>query len=690
MARRKGKKTRRHPSAHPRGVIQATASGCAFVQTAEGEFFIPPKMVGGAFDGDLVEVAPVSSPGGASDKGHSSNRPGDKPAARVVQVVMRAHDTLVGRYEIAEPFGVVIPEDSRIPYDIFTMRSEAPYVNDGDIVRVRMTEYPSRHAAATGVVEEVVGHAGDAGLGVEMIIAHHKLETRFDERCLQEADRALVDADAALHAGYIDMRDRFTFTIDPVDARDFDDALSWQPMGEGAFRLGIHIADVAHYVAWGSSLDLDARRRATSTYLVDRVIPMLPEALSGDVCSLVPGQTRRSMTVDLIIDSHGAVIDREFCNALISSDARLSYDQADAILQRADDPKGWRAAASAARACRQPVSAEALDDDACARLFEVLPAIRCFSEQRAERRRLAGGIDFKAVEAKVELDETGEAVGVALRTKTPATMCVEEAMIAANENVAAALVDAGLPALFRVHEPPTADALGELIPILQELGLIRFIDADAFCAGDPRQLQTVLKHVEGRPEEELVSSLLVRSMQRAVYRPTCDGHYGLALDRYCHFTSPIRRYPDLVVHRSLKALIAGKHSLPADQKDALGWLAEHSSAMERVAEAAARESQELKLVEYMKQFVGQTFSGIVSGVATYGMYVRLENTAEGLVPMRALGPEYFALDPRLHTLTGQSSGAVHRLGQRIDVRLDSADPTRRQLTFSCFSGKTER
>lgn len=685
--------TRRHPRSNPRGVLMVRAGGFGFVQTAEGEFFVPDSKMGGAFDGDLVELAPLPVQGGRKKQPHerSERHAGDKPAARVLRVLDRAHDTLVGRYEVAEPFGVVVPEDTRIPYDIFTMRSDHPDIEDGSLVRVRISTFPSRATAATGVIEEVLGRADDDRVAVDLVIARHKLETSFSEGALFEARSAMLDEDEALAQGYRDLRDRFTFTIDPADARDFDDAVSLEPVADSlsqsvreseeptageragtgvrvvdkrgfqaaAWRLGVHIADVSHYVPWNSSLDLDARRRATSVYLVDRVIPMLPDELSGDLCSLRPDEVRRTMTADLYLDDQARLVAYDLYPALIRSDARLAYEEAQALL---DEPAG---------------------DDLSYRLG-VLSRV---AKQRFAARGRAGGLDFDSVEARVRLDDEGRPTGIDLRTKTDATSLIEEAMILANETVAAHLRDAKFPSLYRVHEQPSADSLAALVPVFQEFAWFRDIEQLAFVAGDPHVIQRVLEASAGRPEGELVSSLVLRSMKRAVYRPACAPHYGLASGVYTHFTSPIRRYPDLVVHRMLKAQCGGRPEKFDQEASALPWIAEHSSDMERVAEKAARESQELKIIEYLEQYIGQTFSAVVSGVTTYGVYVRLDNTAEGLIPMKSLGSEYFAFDPVQHRLTGQDTGVSYRLGQRLPVVLTAADPCARRLDFRPVRGE---
>lgn len=914
--------TRRAPRSMPRGTLVVHAEGYGFVRTAEGEYFIPSAKLGGAFDGDVVEIAPLSS---AASKAHRSSgrdamRTRGRPAARVVRVVERAHETLIGRYEVADPFGVVIPEDPRIPYDIFTQRSSAPDIPHGALVRVRISTYPSRNTAATGVVEEVLGEADEPRIGVESIIARHKLETRFSDACLKEADGLRLDVEAALSRGYADLRDRCVFTIDPVDARDFDDALSlerldgsddmasagdapaspadgtagrsgktraqtgpraldegvlrtpskalrilraglpaspggasgdlgstpassagssiemggpsvpvlsgvgWEGAGVPVWRLGVHIADVSAYVPWGSAIDLDARNRATSAYLVDRVIPMLPERLSNDLCSLRPDEDRLSMTVDLYLDGKGRVNRYEVYPAVIRSKARLTYDavqerldgfDSPGIAARPDDadapfatdapavteasnaadapaatvapaaadapaavalaaanaltasegrspyllrlsgqkraenglemsrtpqkldldaadcpeslkttsyshvdcpkdgkatcssqsdgreegheaagrpPSAWESAGRPPYACeaagRPPSACETAPEAPLPhgagiprQVADRLAPLSRIGKLRAKLRRRAGGIDFPSTEAKVRLDADGRPTGVDLRRKTDATSLVEEAMILANEAVAHRLVAADSPALFRVHERPAADGLAGLIPVLEEFDWFARIDKTRFALGDPHAVQAALEASRGRSEGELVGSLLLRAMKRADYRPSCEGHYGLASEAYAHFTSPIRRYPDLVVHHMLKALLFGRSELHDQEASALRWLGRHCSEREREADAAARESQELKLIELMESQVGEAFSGVVSGVAPYGLYVRLDNTAEGLLPVRRLGTEYYSLDAELHRLVGQDSGRTWRLGQRVAVVLTLADARRHVLEF---------
>lgn len=670
--------TRRVARSRPRGIMQLNPEGYGFVRTSEGEFFVPRSKLGGAFDGDLVEVSPLpaNASKGRSHEGFGGGRYGHKRAARVVSVIERAHEVVVGRFEATEPFGVVVPLDPHIPYDIFTQLSEAPDVEDGAIVRVRIAQFPSRNSAATGHIEEVLEHVDGLDEGVDAVVARHKFETAFSDAALAEARGASIDEVGALASGYRDLRERFVFTIDPDDARDFDDALSIEQV-EGQdrllWRIGVHIADVSHYVEWGSALDLAARRRGTSVYLVDRVIPMIPEELSCGLCSLAPGEVRRSMTVDLYVNERAQLARYEIYPALICSNARLTYGEALEMLEGECEPaatEGGKHAQGQRETLIQP---------------HLRQLSRLASLRHAQRER-KGGIDFDQPEARVRLDEAGRPQGVELRRKNAATSLVEEMMIWANEVVAEHLSRAKFPCVYRVHEAPDLEGLAQLVPIFEEFPWFGKIDPVGFFTGSQHALQQAVSASRGRAEGELVSSLVLRSMKRAVYREKNCGHYGLASATYCHFTSPIRRYPDLMVHRMLKAELFGRPEKFDQMTTNLGWICEHSSGMEREADDAQRESEELKLAEYLQRFVGQSFSAIVSGVSQGGLYARLENTAEGFIPVRTLGDDYFSFDAARYTLTGEETGARYRLGQRIAVVLFAVDPRVPQINLRLAQG----
>ncbi|WP_321109449.1 ribonuclease R family protein, partial [Ellagibacter isourolithinifaciens] len=520
--------TRRVARSRPRGIMQLNPEGYGFVRTSEGEFFVPRSKLGGAFDGDLVEVSPLpaNASKGRSHEGFGGGRYGHKRAARVVSVIERAHEVVVGRFEATEPFGVVVPLDPHIPYDIFTQLSEAPDVEDGAIVRVRIAQFPSRNSAATGHIEEVLEHVDGLDEGVDAVVARHKFETAFSDAALAEARGASIDEVGALASGYRDLRERFVFTIDPDDARDFDDALSIEQV-EGQdrllWRIGVHIADVSHYVEWGSALDLAARRRGTSVYLVDRVIPMIPEELSCGLCSLAPGEVRRSMTVDLYVDERAQLARYEIYPALICSNARLTYGEALEMLEGECEPaasEGGKHAQGQRETLIQP---------------HLRQLSRLASLRHAQRER-KGGIDFDQPEARVRLDEAGRPQGVELRRKNAATSLVEEMMIWANEVVAEHLSRAKFPCVYRVHEAPDLEGLARLVSIFEEFPWFGKIDPVGFFTGSQHALQQAVSASRGRAEGELVSSLVLRSMKRAVYREKNCGHYGLASATYCHFT----------------------------------------------------------------------------------------------------------------------------------------------------------
>lgn len=709
-------KTRRKAHADPQGIFEGNPRGFGFVKTAEGEFFIPASKTNGAFDGDLVQIARISSKERKNAKKHGarstsgpSKGSSQRAEARIVRVMERAHSVLVGRYEVAEPFGIVVPDDTRITHDIFTLRRESPDIADGSIVKVRITEYPTRKTSATGTIEEVLGDGSSLALVEERIIAKHALETEFSAASVEQARSASLDVAGALVDGYRDIRDRFIFTIDPADAKDFDDAISidridvdaleFAPIagvefsatgvaifldghelcdveslagklkGRRIWRYGVHIADVSRYVEWGSSIDLDARRRATSVYLADRVIPMLPEELSNDLCSLRPDEDRLCFTCDMYVTDAAELVAYDIYPAIMRSDARLSYDEA---LRLIDDDAGDGGADVDSK----------LEPGLLVEVTSRLHRASKLAKARTRFRASQGGIEFSTKEAKVALDDDGNVTGIVVREKNDATELIEEAMVFANEVCASHLFERQRPCIYRDHEKPATDSLAEVVAILQEFPWFTRTLSDGVLRGNPHAIQDVLDECEGRVEFEMITMLFLRAMMRAVYSPNNLGHYGLGLRAYCHFTSPIRRYPDLVVHRMLKAQLIKRPEKFDQEVNSLRWIAEHSSEMERVAEAASQDSQRMRIVGYMEQFVGQSFDAVVSGVANYGLYVRLENCAEGLIAVRSLGDEYFIFDPVRYVLRGSDTQRTYRLGQSLRVKLVEADTQTARLTFT--------
>ncbi len=496
---------------------------------------------------------------------------------------------------------------------------------------------------------------------------------------MSEAEACKIDVQTAIARGYRDLRNEFIFTIDPVDARDFDDAVSLEWEG-GNLVLGVHIADVSQFVEFGSSIDLDARRRATSVYLVDRVIPMLPERLSNGLCSLVPGQDRCTVSVRAVLSPEGTVQSYEVFPSVIRSKARLSYEQAQALLD-SDKSAAAQELLGAMDGCETPQGSLPVLPETASALHKRICALDALAKALFARRIKDGCMDFNRVEAKAVLNNEGKPCAITYRKKTDATELIEEAMILANHLVAEWLGGQGLPCVYRIHDEPDGDALHSLYQNLQEWPLFNDVNKRLFCSGNPHELQKVLKLVQGFPQQELVNTLLLRAMKRAVYRCDLSAHYGLALDTYCHFTSPIRRYPDLLVHRMCKEAFFGHTATYEAQKNSMPWMAEHSSHMEREAEKAARQSQLTKIIEYLQQFIGSTYRGVISHVSTFGIMVRLECTATGSVAVENLGEEYFSFDPERHCLTGSATGTRYRLGQSIEVVLVAAHPRERKLKF---------
>lgn len=630
-----------------------TRRGYGFVSAPDGDFYVSARDTNGAMHGDTVALRPDTKRGREGRSG------------TVVRIVDRAVTQVVGRFEKHGGIGIVIPADRRIKHDIFVASSATGSAVTGDIVVARIIGYPSKTHSAQGVVEEIVGHEGDQGIEIEIIIREHGLATEFSEEASSHAATIALDVDQVLRSetDRKDIRERFTFTIDPVDARDFDDAITIEHV-DGLVRLGVHIADVSHYVPWDSPIDVDARQRATSVYLVDRVLPMLPEKLSNEVCSLNPGQDRLAFSVDIWLDTDAVVQRVEIFPSAIRSDRRFDYGQVQRMLdgqERYPDEQSEVALRDFAR----------------------------MSDKIRQHRIARGGLDFETVEAKVRLDEDGNPLEVVIRERTEATGMIEEAMILANEVVARHMRDAKAPMIYRIHENPDPDALGHVAVVLKEFDYpIKDIHG-----ASPATFQRIIRFAHERPEKRLINSLLLRALERARYVDFLGGHFGLASEAYTHFTSPIRRYPDLIVHRLLKAQLRG--ALERDP-DAVGmapeleWLAEHSSFMEREAEMAEDDSVRFKLAQLMERHVGEEFMAVITGVATYGLFVQLDNTAEGLVHVDSMADDHYRFDPQRFMLFGEKRSSTYRLGQPVRVRLTAVSVAESRLDFELVAAGTTR
>jgi len=655
----------------------------AEVETAEGVYRLGSRSMREAMPGDRVYVSLHRGKGGAR-------------RAVVEHVIDRAVAAIVGVFEPAGPLGAVRPLDTRIKQDFFVLPADdSPRrlgVEPGDIVSARIVDYPSRTESGVVTLERRIGDANEPSLGIECVMARYGLVDGYPQAAVDEAASLAVDVEGALADPLRrDIRDRFVITIDPVDARDFDDAISVARTVRGGWMLGVHIADVSRYVDWGSAIDLEARRRSTSVYLADRVLPMLPERLCNDLCSLRPDEDRLAFTVDIELDAQGRVRTYEPYPSVIRSRVRMDYGAADALL-REGDPDG--AALDAAARGRAELAVEAARANGVD-LRAFLRNADALARVRREIRRKRGSIDFDTPEVHVLLDEAGMPVDIVTRERTAATSLVEEAMLLANECVAEFLADRDLVSAYRVHEDPSPDSLASAAKTLTELGAVEGGLAAGIMLGDPRAINAAVEDAAGTAFAPQVNALLLRAQQRAVYKSHNEGHYALGARAYCHFTSPIRRYPDLIAHRVLKVALA-KHEL--GKKEALiraprltgkgpqaleaicPRLCRQASDNERAADAAANASQKVKVAQLYASRIGERDTGTVSWISDLGAFVRLDATgAEGLVRMNALGAEWWDFDDVRLTLTGESTGTRVGLGCRVVVEVASVNVLRGHL-----------
>jgi ribonuclease R len=626
------------------GTVELVDGGNAVVRSdSEPAWFVRRRHLRGALDGDTVLLRPLSR-----------RRPmggGRLPEAAVVRVLARRRPTLVGNTE-ADDEGRrwLVPYDPRLDLDLEVEGAERLPEESFVVVAVE----------ARSRVVEVLGDPVVPGVDVKVVLRHYGIPEDFPPEALAEAVPLPPDPDPKDWAGREDLRAARVITIDGESARDFDDAVAVEPLPDGGFRFAVHIADVSHYVREGSALDLAAYERGTSVYYPERAVPMLPEALSNGLCSLKPRVPRLALSAFLEVGPDGRVRSRRFAETVIESQRRMTYDEVRRLLE---DPRPG-------------------DHEEYGEILPMLADLRRLMEILLAVREARGSIDFDLPEGDVELDTDGVVVGVVPGERHVAHRIVEELMIAANEAVAETLVGADAAALFRVHDPPSPERLAELREILAGLGIRLAGDLSDLA---PAALQEVLRKVAGRPEEHFVTTLVLRSMQRAFYDPECRGHYALASRYYTHFTSPIRRYPDLVVHRRLKDLLAGRAADEAARTripERLPEMAEHASSTERRAEQSERDLLQWKKVRFLAGRVGERFPGRVTGVQPFGLFVQLDGYyVDGLVPIRTFGDDYYRCEPEAHRLVGERHGRVFQLGDPVEVDLVGVDLRHRGLDF---------
>ena len=628
------------------GTIHTTASGVGFVSREDGEdLFIPPGALGDAMHGDRV-TARVERRTERGDEG------------RVLEVVSRRHQRLVGRLEVdGSGRGFVVPFDKRVQTDVLLTGGEPLPASRGDMVMVDLTRYPSEARGAEGRIVEVLGGVDAPGVDTTVILRSFGIPELFPPEAVTEAQRLGEVVRPADIEGRTDFRQVPTVTIDGEDARDFDDAITLSRLPNGLYRLGVHIADVSHYVREESALDESAYDRGTSVYFPDRAVHMFPHELATGLCSLKPRVDRLVQSCVMDVDDRGRVVRYEIHDGVIHSAARMTYTEVNAIVSERDP---------AVRAAYEPLVP----------LFELMHEL--FGVLN-ERRRRRGSIDFDLPEAKVELDAEGAITAIVASERNVAHRMIEEFMLLANETVAGHLVQHDVPALHRVHEAPDVKKVEEFEAFIAPLGYGLAVTGQAVR---PRHFQKLIDRMRGTPEERPIAALMLRTMQKARYDANSLGHFGLAVDQYTHFTSPIRRYPDLVVHRMLRESGQGPVSAMRREEldDALPEVARHTSEMERRADDAERELLQWKKVRFMADKVGDEFDGYVTGVAPYGLFVELiEHYVEGRVHVTSMADDFYRFVEQQHVLFGENTKKTYRLGDRVHVQVIRVDQERRQV-----------
>lgn len=627
-------------TAHPRGF------GFVTVEGEEEDIFIPEAQVNGAFHMDTVQVALIP------DSGRGKRREG-----MVTKVLNRGMNEIVCTYEKSKTFGFAVPDNPKFGKDIFIPQERSKGAVSGHKVVVEITDFGGNGKKPEGKVVEILGHINDPGTDILSIVRAYDLPVEFPSKVMKQVENVANEVSTADMAGRMDVRDWQTVTIDGEDAKDLDDAITLTREGE-YYKLGVHIADVSNYVQEHSALDVEALKRGTSVYLVDRVIPMLPHKLSNGICSLNAGEDRLALSCIMTIDEKGNVVDHEIAETVVRVDRRMSYTSVKKILEDHDET-------------------EIKEYEELVPMFERMQELAVILRKKRMKR---GSIDFDFPETKIILDENGNPVDIKPYERNVATKIIEDFMLIANETVAQDYFWQELPFVYRSHDNPDSEKIHKLAAFINNFGYAIHIGQDEI---HPKELQKLLMKIDGTPEEALISRLTLRSMKQAKYTTMGTGHFGLATSYYCHFTSPIRRYPDLQIHRIIKDNLRGRMNGKkiGHYEKILPEVAKHSSEMERRADEAERETNKLKKVQYMEKHIGEVFEGVISGVTEWGFYVELPNTVEGLVHVTSLTEDYFHYNESTYELIGETTGKRYKLGQKIKVIVDATDKMMRTIDF---------
>ncbi|MCC8025089.1 MAG: ribonuclease R [Clostridium sp.] len=669
------------------GVFSGHSKGFGFVSVEgmEQDVFIPEEKTGSALHGDHVQIV-VESQGKSGGRKSGMGGGGRRAEGAVIRVLERANKEIVGYYQKNKNFGFVIPDNQKISKDIFISQGCDMGAVTGHKVVVKMVDFGDGKRKPEGRIKEILGHVNDPGTDILSIVRAYGLPEEFPQEVMDEIEGipgeleiktsgesggfALWEGSYTLEdlvscpgwsgelAGRLDLRHLPTMTIDGEDAKDLDDAVTVCRNDQGVYTLGVHIADVTHYVREGSPLDKEAFRRSTSVYLVDRVIPMLPHKLSNGICSLNAGTDRLALSCIMEVDSQGNVLGHRIAETVIHVDRRMTYTAVNAVVTGGDE--------AVMEEYREFVPMFGL-------MKELADILR-------EKRRKRGAIDFDFPESKIILDPQGKPVDIRPYERNAATRIIEDFMLLANETVAEDYFWQSLPFLYRSHDNPDPEKMKQLATFINNFGyFIKMQQGEIH----PKELQKLLDKIEGSPEEALLSRLTLRSMKQAKYTTLCSGHFGLATRYYTHFTSPIRRYPDLQIHRIIKENLRGGlgEKRTAHYERILPQVAVQTSALERRAEEAERETDKLKKCEYMSQFIGQEFEGVICGVTGWGLYVELPNTVEGLVRMTELRDDYYIFDEQHYELIGEMTKRTYKLGQPVRVQVAGTDKLLRTVDF---------
>lgn len=628
------------------GIYKGQRQGRGLFISDDGtqEIVIQPEHRHGALHNDEVKVEILGN-----------TYPGGRPEGVVREVITHANTYIVGTYDRQKSFGFVIPDDERLVDDVYVDLKDTMDARSGAKVQVEVTDWPTiRGRHPEGKVVQILGYKGDIGLDINCIMAEHKIPFEFPENVLNEANS--VNTKVTNEDGRLDLRHVDMVTIDGEDAKDLDDAVSCELLSNGNFMLGVHIADVSHYVRGSSALDKEAYKRGTSVYLVDRVVPMLPPALSNGICSLNANEDRYAMSCLMEINASGKVVKYTISPSVICVNRRCSYTEV-----------------------YKALTEQIIPDDLTA-LMPLIHTLHDVANVLIRMREKSGALNFEFPEYKVLLNEEGTPLRIVRKDRTIAEKIIEACMLIANETVAQFLTKTGKPSIYRIHERPSEDKLQALQTVVTYLGKPFHFDADAI---QPRDIQSFLDSISGTEVEQIAQIMTLRSMQQARYSSENVGHFGLASKCYTHFTSPIRRYPDLIVHRLLKKVLHWRNGYTQydDTETYLAKAAEHCSIQEQIAVAAERDTLDLKKVQYMEPFVGEVFEGRVSSITSFGLFVELDNGIDGLVHIATLTDDYYFFDEEHFLMVGRNTGKEYHLGQTVTVTLVKADSAKKQIDF---------